>query len=842
MPPFFATQRVLQQRMICSALLALALATPGSSQIVTTPAIDHLGTASGFGGFPGVAAPGSWVELYGSNLAGTTREWTGGDFKGTSAPTSLDGVTVTVGGKSAYISYISPTQVNIQIPDGIPTGGAASVIASYQGQSSSATPITINAQQPGLLAPASFNVGGKQYVVAVHSGTGAIVGNGTIFGVPAAPAVAGETLTFYGTGFGTVTQGNVAGEIARGQTALTNAFALTVGGSTAAVSYAGLAPGLVGVYQFNVAVPASLPSGDLPVRISLNGSAISLQTLLLPVAATGSTGATPGAPTNVSATAGNTTAILTFTAPASNGSAAITQYRATCTSGSTSKIATGTSSPIFIAGLTNDATFTCVVAATNSAGTGNASVSASVTPSIGSSSTLSTLWIPDTMTGTKFDLTLAPNARQLRSGTPTKTYSYNEAGFWGPTLIMNKGDMVQMNVTNKLPDTTTTHWHGFHIPAVTDGGPHQPIAVGETWSPTFEIKNSAATFWYHPHLHEKTVEHITYGAGGFIIVKDPVEAALPLPRTYGIDDIPLVFTSRRFLAGSNQFDTSAAISPYGDFELTNGTLNAQMSLPAQFVRLRILNAEIERAYNVGFSDNRTFYVIGNDGGLLDAPVPVTRLKVYVGERYEVLVDLTKDAPGTQLDINAYNSGQILGFPGSEPQTSGTFGSLLNNTTFRLLHVNVASPNGNGIASLPTTLVKNTYWTSSDASKSRTVLITDQGPGTPFTFDNLGFNMDRINQTVSLNGIEAWTISNGRTFSHAFHIHDVQFKIISRSSGAVGVYEQGWKDTVAVPRGESVTFIAKFDDFADVINPYMYHCHFSNHEDEGMMGQFIVIKP
>lgn len=450
------------------------------------------------------------------------------------------------------------------------------------------------------------------------------------------------------------------------------------------------------------------------------------------------------------------------------------------------------------------------------------------------------LWIPETITGATFDLTLAPSTKQFRGGAATNTYGYNGASFWGPTLIMNKGDFVQINVHNQLTEDTTTHWHGFHIPANTDGGPHQVIDAGTTWSPSFEVKNSAALYWYHPHLHEKTVEQITYGAGGFIIVKDDEEAALPLPRTYGVDDIPLVFTSRRFLS-TNQFDLSAAISPYGDYELTNGTLNAQVTLPAQFVRLRVLNAEIERAYNLGFSDNRTFYVIGNDSGLLNAPVPVTRARLFVGERLEILVDLTSDATGGQLDLVAYNANQFFGFPGGEAAQSGTFGSLLNNRDFNVLHIDVADPAEGAVMALPSTLVNNAYLTADDVTNSRTVTITDKGPGTPFNFDNSSFTMDKIDQTVGLGAVEQWTVSNGRTFSHSFHIHDVKFKIISRSSGSVAAYEQGWKDTVAVPRDESVTFLARFDDFADVINPYMYHCHFSNHEDEGMMGQFLVIQ-
>ena len=149
--------------------------------------------------------------------------------------------------------------------------------------------------------------------------------------------------------------------------------------------------------------------------------------------------------------------------------------------------------------------------------------------------TYNDLWIPDVITGTTFNLTLSQTSKQFREGEATTTYGYNGAQFWGPTLIMNKGDNVQLNVTNQLSETTTTHWHGFHIPAAMDGGPMQGIAAGTTWSPSFEVKNNAATYWYHPHLHEKTQEQLSYGAGGLIIVRDAQEAALPLPRTYGVE-------------------------------------------------------------------------------------------------------------------------------------------------------------------------------------------------------------------------------------------------------------------------------------------------------------------
>jgi bilirubin oxidase len=340
--------------------------------------------------------------------------------------------------------------------------------------------------------------------------------------------------------------------------------------------------------------------------------------------------------------------------------------------------------------------------------------------------TYNPLRIPDLLRGPTFNLTLDQTTMQYLSGPATQTYSYNKAGFWGPTLLMRQGDYIQVNLTNNLPATTTTHWHGFHIPAIMDGGPHEVIAAGATWTPSFYMKNQAATFWYHPHLHPTTQQQLTLGAGGLIIVQDPQEAALTLPRTYGVDDFPLVLTSRTFLTagiGTNQFATQGA---FGNQMLVNGTLTPQMNLPAQIVRLRILDAEIARNHNLGFSDNRTFYVIGSDGGLLNAPVPVTRMVMGSAERYEILLDLRGATPGTFVDLTTYNANQWTGYSGGQPGTTGANGSLLNNINFVDLHINIVAPTDNPVTTLPTTLANNVYWTAANVTNSRTVQLTGVG--------------------------------------------------------------------------------------------------------------------
>ncbi|MBX7208599.1 MAG: YHYH protein [Verrucomicrobiaceae bacterium] len=475
---------------------------------------------------------------------------------------------------------------------------------------------------------------------------------------------------------------------------------------------------------------------------------------------------------------------------------------------------------------------------------GNATTTAPVNVTLTTAQTYNPLVIPEVMTGTNFNLNLHATSKQFYSGAATNTYAYNNMLFWGPTLIMNKGDWVKLNVTNNLPDTTTTHWHGFHIPAIMDGGPHQTIPAGTTWSPSFTVANNAGTYWFHPHLHETTQFQMSMGAGGLIIIRDEQEAALNLPRTYGVDDIPLGLTSRRFT--NNQLVTTN--SEYGDVMLVNGTLNAQVTLPRQYVRFRILNAEMERSYNLGITTaagaDRTFYVIGTDGGLVSAPIAVTRMYLAVGERVEILVDLTGDTVGSSFDIKAYNSGQANDYPGGEPATTGRFGSLLNNTTFTILHCNVGAQTASPVTTRPATLTTNTFYTDAQVTNNRTLTLTDGFPGgAPFSFDHLVYSPSVINQTLGLNAVEKWTLTNSSGFSHAFHIHDIQFHITSRTGGnnaGVKTYEEGWKDVLFIGQNQTVTFIAKFDHFASNTNPFMYHCHFPNHEDAGLMGQFVVV--
>jgi uncharacterized protein (TIGR03437 family) len=230
-------------------------------------------SASAYGGFSALA-PGTWMEIYGTNLANVTSQtWGSADFKGNAAPTALGGTTVTIGGQPAFIDYVSPTQVNAQVPSNI-SPGSQPVVVTTPGGTSTAYPITVNVTEPGLLAPSVFNLKAGQYIAALFpDGVTFVLPPGSIPGVASARAKPGDTIVFYGVGFGTVTPDSPAGQIVTQSNTLNRDFQASFAGTPATVSFSGLTGGYLGLYQFNVVVPNVAAGDAVPLTFSLGGTA-----------------------------------------------------------------------------------------------------------------------------------------------------------------------------------------------------------------------------------------------------------------------------------------------------------------------------------------------------------------------------------------------------------------------------------------------------------------------------------------------------------------------------------------------------------------------------------------
>jgi bilirubin oxidase len=451
------------------------------------------------------------------------------------------------------------------------------------------------------------------------------------------------------------------------------------------------------------------------------------------------------------------------------------------------------------------------------------------------------LFIPDTLIGPSYVLNMHEDSVQFFPGSKSYTYAFNANKYLGPTLILNKGTNINITVNNQISDTTSMHWHGLHVPPIWDGGPHSPILPGGTWNPVFTVMDNAATYWYHPHPDMKTAKQAIKGAAGLIIVRDSTESTLAIPRRYGIDDFPII-------AQCQQYDSVNQAMPLGMEDstlLVNGTMDPYLNAPAQVIRLRLLNASGERVFNFGFTANRQFYQIASDGGLLDNPVLETRVRLAPGERAEILINLT-GMTGQSFYLMSYGSEMPIGMQGGPtmpmPPGSPPMDSPLNGIDFNIMQINVATPTVSPITSIPSSLTTNTPYSEMSANTTRTIRFTADSlmvMDGPFYFNDSTFNMMRIDYTIPLNSVEVWKLVNETMVAHPFHIHDVQFYILDRNGNPPGQEEMGRKDVVLVPTGDSVRFITKFTDFADPLIPYMFHCHILMHEDDGMMGQFIV---
>jgi blue copper oxidase len=455
--------------------------------------------------------------------------------------------------------------------------------------------------------------------------------------------------------------------------------------------------------------------------------------------------------------------------------------------------------------------------------------------------------IPDTLSGTTIDLRMHKDSVQFFPGIKTNTLAFNQYSYLGPTIILQKGQQVSINMDNQIGDTTAVHWHGMHVSSKNDGGPHTMIMDGMMWNPQFTVLDKAALYWYHPHFHGKTAHQAIKGAAGMIIVRDEEEAKLNLPRTYGVDDFPIAVQSM-------QFDSLNQPMPFGmqdsillvNSARANAGESAYLNVPAQVIRLRLLNAAGERTFNFGFSNNLPFYIIGSDGGLLPNSISTTRIRMSPGERYEILLNLSgKEA--SKIYLMSYASELPMGVQGGPtmpmPPGNPPMDSPLNGVDFNILELDVQATNSNPITSIPTKLVELSRIPESQSNIKRSIEMSAESMMSmdgPFYLNGKLYDMERIDYRIPLDNTEIWEVTNKTMVAHPFHMHNIQFNILDRDGNKVADYEAGRKDVVMILSNETIRFIAKFDNFVDTIVPYVYHCHILMHEDAGMMGQYLVV--
>ena len=456
--------------------------------------------------------------------------------------------------------------------------------------------------------------------------------------------------------------------------------------------------------------------------------------------------------------------------------------------------------------------------------------------------------------GRPVELQIRSGTWSFKSGVETPTLGFSQ-DYLGPTIRTRQYSELNLHYRNTLTESVAIHGHGLHVPGEVDGGPQLAIEPGADWKPGLSIVQPAATCWYHSHTHGKTGEQTYRGLAGLIIIDDEQADSLPLPHQYGVDDLPVIIQDRTFDAqGRLVYSLYDADEDgwLGDTVIINGATAPVANVPAGKVRLRLLNGANARFYIVGFADNRTFYKIASDGGLLEVPVPLTTMEMSPGERCEIVVDMADGKPAGLLTLFEDE------FDDDEESLVGSLLGLFDRSERDLpppsltLIVDKALPAHT--APLPEQLAAIVRPQPEEIVRSRDFMLTMEDGGGIENGDGHGrqdghaamnmaingaaMDMNVINERIQRGVWERWRIRSNQG-AHPFHVHGCSFLIERMEGAAASPDQRGWKDMVVLDDDDWSEIVVRFDHPATERYPYMYHCHILEHEDRGMMGQFTV---
>ncbi|SFH65350.1 multicopper oxidase family protein [Pisciglobus halotolerans] len=399
---------------------------------------------------------------------------------------------------------------------------------------------------------------------------------------------------------------------------------------------------------------------------------------------------------------------------------------------------------------------------------------------------------------------------------PSKGYNGNVLG---PVMRLRKGQEVTITTENQLEQPATYHWHGLMLPAEADGGPMRVVEPHSQTDVHFDVKNEAATCWFHPHTYLLSPEQLYQGLAGLIYIEDENSDQLKkhLPHEHGVDDIPLIVQDRYFVEdGVVDYEQVFSIDgTRGDHLLLNGALMTKFNTHKRFLRLRLLNASNRTNFKFAFNDQSQFFQIASDGGFLNYPLGMKSLILGAAERAEIVIDLkdTEEEP-LYLMVNDFKALEI-----------SKTGSLEENVDFSYIY------------SLREDLLNTIY--PEEVADLPFHHILFQGTDERVAVNGRKFQQGRADETYKKDQYYVWRIINQKddieNMPHPFHAHDTQFRILARNGKLPYKNEMGYKDTLVVNKGEAVDILVKFPD----TGLFMHHCHNLEHQEHGMMTHFEV---
>ena len=405
----------------------------------------------------------------------------------------------------------------------------------------------------------------------------------------------------------------------------------------------------------------------------------------------------------------------------------------------------------------------------------------------------------------------------------------------GPTLRARPGDTLRVTLNNRLGQTTNLHTHGLHVsPEGNSDNIYVMVDDGKSFTYEYQIppNHPSGTFWYHPHHHGNVAPQVFGGLAGALIVEDTID---DLPELRAAEQHVLLLSDPRVGTSKSVLDATTAdkqAGREGDVILVNGQLQPTITAAVGSVQYwRIVNSSSSRYYRLSV-DAPAMYLIGTDQGLLSSPTRVAEVTLTPGQRAEVLVPLSTTGLVT-LSTTEVERGKNMSMGMGGMGMGGSDSGKSIGPTTPLLTVDVAAGTS-APAALPAEL-RTVPTAPMRAVKRRSISFGAMSMGNgEFVIDGQSFDADRITADPRLGTTEDWVVTNNSMMDHPFHLHVWPFQVIARSGG--GQLDPGWRDTVNIPMGESVTLRIPFEDYG---GKTVMHCHILDHEDLGMMANVEV---
>jgi FtsP/CotA-like multicopper oxidase with cupredoxin domain len=419
-----------------------------------------------------------------------------------------------------------------------------------------------------------------------------------------------------------------------------------------------------------------------------------------------------------------------------------------------------------------------------------------------------------------YQIRMREATREIIPGLPTPIWGY-QGLYPGPPIVARTGRSVVVRQHNELPENVVVHLHGGHNPPDSDGFPTDYILPGASRDFCYPNTEAAATHWYHDHTMDFTGWNVVRGLAGFYLITDDLEAGLNLPS--GDFDVPLMFQDRRFNPdGSFFYDPLDHNGYLGDRFLVNGAIQPFFQVSRRKYRFRMLNASNARFYHFFLSTGQPFVQIATEGGLMAAPVTRASIPLAPAERVEVVLDFSVYPAGTQVSLE-----------NCLVQTSGLGpGRVDRRQCTPILRFDVGGAAVVDPSAIPRVLRPSVPLPQAVATRNFSLDVS-QGV---WRLNGLAFDPGRTDVTTRLGTSEIWRFVNpSGSWAHPMHIHHDDLQIIERNGRPPALAEIGFKDTVSILPGETVSVLMPFSK----VGRYVFHCHNLEHEDMRMMSVFEV---